>query len=37
MKALKIALLIFIRIAAVFAVIGLIAFLVWGVLYLALY
>jgi hypothetical protein len=37
MKHLKITLLILFRVAAVFGVIGLIVFLVWGVLYLALY
>jgi hypothetical protein len=37
MKSLKIALLILIRVALVFGVIGLIVFLLWGALYLLLY
>ena len=37
MKTLKIVLMIGTRIAAVFAAIGLIGFIVWGVLYLLLY
>ena len=37
MKKLKIAFLILTRVAAVFVLIGLIGFLVWGVLYLLLY
>jgi len=37
MKTLRIALLILTRVVAVFAVIALIVFLVWGALYLALY
>lgn len=37
MKQLRIVLLILLRIAAVFGVIGLIVFLFWGLLYLILY